>query len=95
MSLEADGSFRLFEFGVRERNESKRVLVLIDRLVAVLFNDSRIAVSYKFADSSKPAISEENRRIRVDALAGAEGAGDGCGAAFCDWEEKVDYALAS
>src|SRR6266567_6265063 len=93
MSLEADRSLRLVEFGVREGNESKRIFVLIDRLVGVLFNDSRIVVSYKFADSSEPAISEENWRVRVDALPSAEGAGDGCGASFCDWEEEVDYSL--
>ena len=93
MSLEADGSFRLVEFGVREGNESKRIFVLIDRFVGVLFNHSRIVVSYKFADSSQPAISKENWRIRVDTLAGAEGAGDGRGAPFGYGEEKVDYSL--
>src|SRR6266702_367955 len=93
MSLEADRSFRLVEFGVREGDESKRIFVLIDRLVGVLFNDSRIVVSYKFADSSQPAISEENWRIRVDALTGAEGAGDGRGTAFGYGEEEVDYSL--
>src|SRR5437879_13034494 len=87
MSFEADWSFCLVEFGIRERNESKRVLVLIDSLVGVLFDDSRIVVSYKFADSSESAIGEQNWCVRVDAFAGAEGAGDGCCAAFCDWEE--------
>src|SRR6266566_3511964 len=93
MSLEADWSLRFVEFGVREGNESKRIPVLIDRLVGVLFNDMRIVVSYKFADSSQPAISEENWRIRVDALACAEGAGDGRGAPFGYGEEEVDYSL--
>src|SRR5439155_8378544 len=79
MSLEADWSLRLVEFGVRQGNESKRIPVLIGRLVSVFFNDSRIVVSDKFADSSEPAISEENWCVRVDALAGAEGAGDGRG----------------
>src|SRR2546427_779306 len=28
-------------------------------------------------------------------FSGPEGAGDGCGASLCDWEEEIDYALAS
>src|SRR5437867_6713908 len=93
MSLEADWSLRLVEFGVRQGNESKRIPVLIGRLVSVFFNDSRIVVSDKFADSSEPAISEENWCVRVDALAGAEGAGDGRGTPFGYGEEEVDYSL--
>src|SRR6266487_6647832 len=95
MSLEADRCFRLVEFGVREGNESKRIFVLIDRLVGVLFNNTRVVVSYKLVDSSQPPIGEENRRIWADALAGSEGAGYGCGSAFCDGEEEVDNSLSS
>src|SRR2546422_11758981 len=95
MSFEADWSFCFVEFGIREGNESKRVLVLIDRLVGVLFNDSRIVVSYKFADSSESAIGEQNWCVRVDSFAGCESIGDGWCPAFCDWVGGVDGTLAN
>src|SRR5437660_10114074 len=85
MTFEADWSFCFVEFRVRKRDESKGVPVLIGRLLGVLFNDSRIFVSYKFADSSESAIGEENWSIRINALAGAECAGYGRCAACCGW----------